>query len=424
MGRKGKKGTFPFSHEKNGRCGKIYKIGDGRFKTHFKFGGENHQKIFSSFEKALEHLNHEFSTLDTNVAESESQYPLDRDRKHYYELEQRLKMESETASLWVAVDFYIANHKKKKLVTHTVQECMDKFIASRLANGASIAQVKNLKKHCRRFSKSFGSRKIHEIDTSEIEKWLLEQRDERKNEPWEPKTRRNYRGSLVDMANYAQRVLKAIPDTGGETEFQKVPAPKIPPKREVEVFNPEDLEKLLVTALEQDVDFIPMIVLGGLLGLRPNECHGEESKRRRIQWEDFHWEDNYLAVWGQKVNSKATRHVPIPENATLWLEPFKVLKGNLWNHKSAYDDRFKKIRHLAGVSDVYNGLRHSYASFRYRKVKDPAQMALEMGNSREEFFRSYRRNVTDADADRWFGVKPPNGYSSTIQSVLASRNAP
>lgn len=416
-----KKPKFPYRHEKNGRVGKIYEIGDGRFKTHFKFGGKYRQKIFSTFDDALGHLDQEFSTVDTDLANSESEFPLARDRKHYYELEQRLKKESETASLWQAVDFYIANHKKKKLVPHTVKECMNKFIASRLANGASTAQIKNLKKHCGRFAKSFGTRKIDGIDSSEIEKWLLEQQDEREKTSWEPKTRRNYRGSLVDMANYARRVLKAIPDNGGETEFQKVPTPKVPPKKEVEIYYPEDLEKLLATAMEEYVDFIPMIVLGGLMGLRPNECHGEEANRPRIQWDAFNWQDKYLAVWGQKINSKATRHVPITPNAMLWLKPFMLSQGNIWNGKSAYDNRFKAIRHLAGVNDVYNGLRHSYASFRYRILKDPDKVAEEMGNSREEFYRSYRRNVTDAQAAGWFGVNPPKGYNHKITRLLKSR---
>jgi hypothetical protein len=320
------------------------------------------------------------------------------------------------------VDFYIANHKKKKLVPLTVQECMDKYIASRTANLASIAQVKNLKKHCGRFAKTFGRRKIHEIEAAEIEQWLLEQRDEREKEPWQPKTRKNYRGSLVAMANYARRTLKAIPDNGGETEFQKTPAPKVPPKPEVEIFSPRELKKLLSAAIEEDVDLIPLIVMGGLLGLRPNECHGEEADRRRINWTDFNWQDNSLAVWGQKVNTAPTRDVPIPQNAVQWLKPFKVCKGELWTALSADDSRFKKLRRAAGVRDVYNGLRHSYASFRYRILKNPDEVAHEMGNSREEFYRSYRRNVTDAEAAEWFAVNPPKGYSQKISRLLKSRN--
>ncbi len=74
----------------------------------------------------------------------------------------------------------------------------------------------------------------------------------------------------MDMANYARRVLKAIPNNGGETEFQKVPTTKIPPKQEVEIFTPENLENLLATALKENNEFIPMIILGGLLEFRPN----------------------------------------------------------------------------------------------------------------------------------------------------------
>jgi hypothetical protein len=321
------------------------------------------------------------------------------------------------------VDFFIAHHKKKKFVPHTVNQCMDKFIASRTANGVAPSQIKTLKKHCGRFARTFGSRKIHDIDTSEIERWLLEQRDERKKTPWGAKTRKNNRGSIVDMANYARRTLKAIPDNGTHTEFQLVPAPKVPARQEVEIFYPSDLTRLLETAIEEDVNLIPMIILGGLFGLRPNECHGEEADRRRIKWEDFHWKDNYLAVWGQKINSKATRHVPIAKNASLWLFPFKKLKGEIWTAKSSYDTRFKKLRQAAGVKDVYNGLRHSYASFRYRILNDPDKVALEMGNSREEFFRSYRRNVTDAQAQEWFAVNPPKGYSQKIARLLKSRKS-
>jgi hypothetical protein len=144
MSRSRKKVTFPYSYQKNGMTGKIYKIGDWRFKTHFNFAGKPHQKILPTFEKALEHINNEFNTLDSNLADSESQYPLERDRKYYHDLEQRLRLESETALLSQAVDFDIAT-TKKKLVPHTVRECVEMFIASRRANGAPIAQIKNLK---------------------------------------------------------------------------------------------------------------------------------------------------------------------------------------------------------------------------------------------------------------------------------------
>ena len=158
------------------------------------------------------------------------------------------------------------------------------------------------------------------------------------------------------------------------------------------------------------------------MGLRPAEAHGEDVDRKRLRWEDFVWRDNFLAIYGQKVNSKATRNVPIPANALAWLSPFKKLKGQIWELKSAFDGRFSTLKINSGVRDIYDGLRHSYCSYRYRTLKGNVdQVADEMGNSREEVMRSYRRNVTDREAIAWFAIKPPANYLKLIKLVLDSR---
>ena len=420
-----KKTTFPYPFSKNGRHGSIYKCADGKFKTHFMFAHEAKQNTFATFDKALEFLAKEFDKLDTDLSESESQFPLSRDRKHYFELEQKLKQESDNASLWQAVDFYIAHHRRKKLVPLSVKDCCDKFIQSRIANNTSSSQIKNLKKHCGRFAKTFGSRKIHEIDAGEIQQWFDSQIDNRTRKAWQPKTKKNYRGSLVAMSLYARRTLKAIPENGEETEFQKIAAPKKRTNLPVEIYSPEEITKLLHTAIKKDIDLIPILVLGGFMGLRPAEAHGEDVDRDRLRWEHFVWRDNSLPVYGQKVNSKATRDVPIPANALAWLSPFKKLKGQIWELKSAFDGRFSTLKKNAGVRDIYDGLRHSYCSYRYRILKGNVdQVADEMGNSREEVMRSYKRNVTDREANAWFAIKPPSNYAKSIKLVLDSRQKP
>ncbi|MFM8829474.1 MAG: hypothetical protein ACKOHM_00470, partial [Spartobacteria bacterium] len=78
-----KKITFPYKHTKNGRHGKIYQLGNGLFKTHFVYAHKNHQNTFANFDNALEYLDKEFDKLDTDLSESQSQFPLSRDRKHY-----------------------------------------------------------------------------------------------------------------------------------------------------------------------------------------------------------------------------------------------------------------------------------------------------------------------------------------------------
>ena len=45
-------------------------------------------------------------------------------------------------------------------------------------------------------------------------------------------------------------------------------------------------------------------------------------------------------------------------------------------------------------------------------------MAEEMGNSPREIIRSYKRNVTDAEANAWFNLMPPEHYWETVYSYI------
>ena len=70
-----------------------------------------------------------------------------------------------------------------------------------------------------------------------------------------------------------------------------------------------------------------------------------------------------------------------------------------------------RLAKKAGVRRIYDGLRHSYASYRIRHLKGNLdQLAEEMGNSPREIIRSYKRNVTDAQANAWFDLMPPAHY--------------
>jgi len=64
-------------------------------------------------------------------------------------------------------------------------------------------------------------------------------------------------------------------------------------------------------------------------------------------------------------------------------------------------------------------LRHSYASYRIRHLKgNLPQLAEEMGNSPREIIRSYKRNVTDAEANAWFNLMPPANYWEVVYSYI------
>jgi hypothetical protein len=200
----------------------------------------------------------------------------------------------------------LAHRKTKRLEPRTVTDCITAYLAAQKSKNVSLPQLENLDKHLSRFKKSFGNRKIHEITALEITSWLGAQRIGKTDAAWSPSTRKKVRGSLVSLSIFAQRTLNSI-SGDAETEFQKVEAPKPDPRGKVEIYTPGQLEKLLSTALENDVELILGLVVGNLAGLRPYEFHAEGlgSKRSPLRFEDIAWQDKLLHVRGQKVRSKA-----------------------------------------------------------------------------------------------------------------------
>lgn len=409
---------FPYKFEKNGRTGKIYRLGNGTFKTAFVFAGTPRQNTFKTPQSALEYLETEFAKLDTERENSLALHPLNGNAKLYAELEQLLRNEGSGASLREAVAFYIAHHKTKHFKAKPVSECAASFVASQRTNGVTDIQIKTLEKHFRRFEKEFKSRNIHDIATQEISDWLGSRADEKTGELWSVKTRKGVRGSLVSLSLYARDILKAIPDTG-KTEFQKVRPPKDEQREAVEIYTPAEFSTLLLTALEHDIDMIPALVLGGFCGLRPFEIHAEGLDRPPLCWEALNWNDRLLHVQGQKVRSKATRDIPLNAVAQAWLKPFADLTGPIWKHQSAHSKKMIALRTKANVKSVYDGCRHSYASYRIRLLKgNLAALAAEMGNSPAEIVDSYKRNVTDTEAKVWFAQMPPKSYIELVQAYL------
>src|SRR6266446_10581398 len=96
---KRKREEFPHKVEKNGRTGKIYQLGNGTFKTYFRFGGEPFQNTFRTFDSALKYLESEFTKLDTDKANALSQHQLNGDVRSYAELEQLVRREVPGSSL-------------------------------------------------------------------------------------------------------------------------------------------------------------------------------------------------------------------------------------------------------------------------------------------------------------------------------------
>jgi integrase len=203
------------------------------------------------------------------------------------------------------------------------------------------------------------------------------------------------------------------------SKLQKVRRPKPDVRDEVEIYTPHEMQRFLLTALETDIDLIPGLVLGGFQGLRPAEFHGEGVKRLPLRWDSLIWDDGIVYIKGQKIRSKPNREIPLHPVTEAWLRPFALCQGEIWKYREAYMKKLLRLRAKSGVKSIYDGLRHSYASYRIRHLKGNLdQLAEEMGNSPREIIKSYKRNVTDAEANAWFNVLPPSDYWERVYSYI------
>ena len=415
----------PYTFERNGRIGYIKKWAGGKYGTYFRFAGKKVANSFGNFDAAYLYLEREFSRLDTDRANSLALNPLNGDVRNYSELEQLLRTQGDGATLRDAVAFYLTHNKSRKLHPKTVTECIEIFLKHRKQKNITPLQIKTLTKHLHRFEKSFGKHQIHDIPTLDITNWLMDCKDEKTGKPWSVKTRSNVLSSLVSLSLFSQKTLGAILDMGQQNQFQKVDKPRKDRRgRYVDIYTPEEIEVLLNAAIEHDVDLIPIIAIGCFQGLRPFEIHGEDTDRPPLEWEAFRWNDKILYVTGQKIASKKTRQPKFKEVTQAWLEPFRGLTGPIWKYKQAHSKKMIVLRKKAKTRSIYDGFRHSFASYRIRELKGSLDLlAEEMGNSPAEIVNSYKYNVTDEEAEKWFNVFPPAGYAEEIKAVLSLRQA-
>ena len=120
-------------------------------------------------------------------------------------------------------------------------------------------------------------------------------------------------------------------------------------------------------------------------------------------------EGGFIHVGAKKAKSARRRLVKIEPNLHRWLDvaqrareavaPLNLRTRLLEARKAA------KLRRWP-----FNGLRHSYASYRLAEIQDAARVALECGNSPTVLQQHYRELATPDDAAAWFAVKPqPTG---------------
>jgi integrase len=309
-----------------------------------------------------------------------------------------LKIVGDLSTLHAAVSFYAARHKQtaKKSVPDVVAE----FLKVKTSRGGSVRYLKDLRSRLDHFA-SDCKKDACDVTTTDLQDWL----DGRK---LKPQNYRNFRTVLHTLFQFAVARGYAADNPVETVERVKVNS------GDVEVFTPSEITRLLEAARTNFADFLPCLAVGAFAGLRSAEIE-------RLEWSDIHLGERFIVIGASKAKTASRRIVPISENLVEWLRPYAGREGKIWFGDSPLfykqmsalaaatvvkADPAKNIKEQKPVKWKANGLRHSYASYRFAQISDAGRVAGELGNSGVVVHRHYRELVTPADAEKWFNVKP------------------
>ena len=113
----------------------------------------------------------------------------------------------------------------------------------------------------------------------------------------------NTRGAIGTFLKYCQR-REYLP---GDIDLLKKIDVRKEVREEVKIFSPDEYTRMLKGASSE---LLPMLVLGGLCGLRTAEI-------RRLDWSRIDWHEKYVGVPGRVAKTGERRIAPIAENALL-----------------------------------------------------------------------------------------------------------
>lgn len=158
----------------------------------------------------------------------------------------------------------------------------------------------------------------------------------------------------------------------------------------------------LLKAARKDAELVPGLVLMLFAGVRPKEV-------RRLDWRDVKIESGEVVIDAAADKLRDVRITELPANAVAWLKTAKDRKGPVFPSRNLRK-RLEAVRRAAGVDWSHDVLRHTAASFMYQE-RGAVETSKALGHSERTLFRNYRAQVTKADAEAFYSLRPTRSRS-------------
>lgn len=155
---------------------------------------------------------------------------------------------------------------------------------------------------------------------------------------------------------------------------------------------------------------LPAVALMMFAGVRPAEV-------QRLDWKEVAFDHETVRIPPTKAKTRSARYIPMETALIDWLKPHKAEKGDIAPDR--WNDRWRTVRRVAGISDKQDVLRHTFASYHLAAHADVKSLREAMGHETPEMlFTHYRALVRKQDAVKFWAIRP-EGEGSAIKEVVA-----
>jgi integrase len=176
---------------------------------------------------------------------------------------------------------------------------------------------------------------------------------------------------------------------------------------EVEVFTPNQVERMLNFTLEHDLALLPFLVLGLFCGVRPA---GELEK---LAWASVHLTGRpEVEIPASVSKTKRRRFVDLSENALAWLEAYRlrggVMEGRITSYRTQNLRNHRRVaQEAAGIERwIQQGMRHTFCSAWLAKHHDINRLILMAGHSATVTWENYHRGMSQTEAEKFWAINP------------------
>ena len=280
---------------------------------------------------------------------------------------------------------------RANIVRKTCPQIYEELLAARRAEEAGPRWIDDLESRLGRFIKEFTG-PLADVRADDLRAWLA-----RLN--LSKRSAHNYRTAIVALVAFAKE-RRYLPKDWDELDAVK---PHRIKKGREELYSPREIRSLLYTAEKHFPQHVATLAIMAFAGCRHSELRDEQNA---LDWSDVHLATAQIHIDEELAKSNTgRRYVPLQPNLVAWLKPYEKARGPVCK-VSNLTNALARIAERAQVKWKQNALRNSYISYRCAVTHDVARVAGEAGNSVGEIHKSYRKEIPEAEGQKWWEIWP------------------